>query len=578
MKKILYTIIIITTVFGSCKSDKEFLSEIPTDRLSVDNAYLNYAQFKTALNDLYRMVRLNYNNRDNGEDYYHFGTGTDNIFVSTSDNARFTDWTLVNPTSGTLNLYWANHFNMINQANNILTQTENPAVSLTDAEKQIVQAEARLFRAYGYRYLSFLFGGMPILDKPTVEPKLDYVRTTRTETYDFIIKDLEFASANLPVTTSEPGRLVKAAAFHYLAELYIAQGDEKKDVSLYNKAIEAASIVINKQAGDYQLMTQRFGWRSNVAGKNVFWDMFQMRSTSSVSNYNYPTNKEAIWVMQIDKFLTGGLSGQLTTRTNQERAYWPSFWALTKFGYTGVARDWMGRGISMVRPTNYFNYHVWNNSGPDDMRNSPVNIQRVFVAPPPLIGGVERPGYDTTYVTTVRLFSGRDTVVRLKPGDPIRREWLTSRQDTMERVFPRIMKMGSDWHYAGDPSNGFAQESYAIRLAETYLLRAEANMKAGNLAAAAADINAVRNRAGATPVTPGEVNIDYILDERIRELFGEELRTVTLTRLGLLYDRTKRFGYVVSQNTVDTKNNLMPIPQTVIDANSQAVFEQNPGY
>lgn len=578
MNKIFLIIIFAALTIGGCTSDKEFLKEIPTDRLTVDNAYLNYAQFKTALNDLYWNVRLNYNNRDNGEDYFHFGTGTDNLFVSTSDNARFTDWTLVNPTSSIFNDVYNRQFFMINQVNNILAQTENPVVTLTNDEKLIVQAEARFFRAYAYRYLSFLFGGMPVIDKPTIGPKLDYVRNTRAEVYDFAIKDLEFASINLPTTTSEPGRLVKAAAYHTLAEMYVAQGDEKKDAAMYAKAIEAATKVINKQVGDYQLMTARFGWRSNVAGKNVFWDMFQMRSAASVSNYNYPTNKEAIWVMQIDKFLTGGLSGGLTTRTNQERAYWPSFWALTKFGYTGVARDWMGRGISMVRQTNYFNFQLWNNSGPDDMRNSPVNIQRVFVAPPPLIGGVERPGYDTTYVTTVRLFDGRDTVVRLKPGDPIKPEWLTSRQDTMERVFPRIMKMGSDWHYAGDPSNGFAQESYAIRLAETYLIRAEANMKAGNLAAAAADINAVRNRAGATPVTVAEVNIDYILDERIRELFGEELHTLTLCRLGLLYDRTKRFGYVVSQNTVQQKNNLMPIPQNVIDANSGAKFEQNPDY
>ena len=148
----------------------------------------------------------------------------------------------------------------------------------------------------------------------------------------------------------------------------------------------------------------------------------------------------------------------------------------------------------------------------------------------------------------------------------------------MERVFPRVMKMGSDWHYNADPSNGFAQESYAIRLAETYLVRAEAYMKAGDNLKAADDINAVRNRAGAIAVTPGEVTIDYILDERIRELFGEELHTLTLTRLGLLYDRTKRFGQETSRQTVAEKNNLMPIPQAVIDANSLADFPQNPGY
>lgn len=581
MKKILYgssLALALSLVCGGCKKDDEFLKETPSDFLTTSNAFINFAQFKTGLNDLYRLVRLNYNNRDSGDDFFHFGSGTDNIFPP-FDNNNFTDWNLVNPVLGELRDVYARHYTMIYNANTILAQTENPAVTLTPAQKLIVQAEARFFRAYAYRYLSYLFGGVPILDKPVTTPNLAYTRPSRAQVYDFCVKDFQFAAENLPQTTSEAGRLVKAAAYHHLAEMLIALGDESKSPDNYTKAIDAASKVIDKQVGDYSLMTQRFGWRKDIAGKNVFWDMFQMRSTASYSNYNYQNgNKEAIWVMQVDKFLTGGLGVNLTTRTDQERAFWPSFWALEKFGYSQPARDWTGRGISLVRPTNYFTYFLWNNSGPNDMRNSEVNIQRTFYAPPPIINGKEVPGYDTTYTTQVTLFDGTPFTVKLKPGDPIKKEWLTTRQDTMERVFPRVMKMGSDWHYAGDPSNGFAQESYAIRLAETYLVRAEAYMKAGDNAKAAADINAVRGRAGATPADPGEINIDYILDERIRELFGEELHTLTLTRLGLLYDRTKKYGYVVSQQTVQPRNNLFPIPQSVIDANSQAEFAQNPGY
>lgn len=578
MKKLIYSAVLMLFISGCQKKDDEFLKETPTDFLTTSNAYLNYAQFKTGLNELYRQVRFEYNNRDVGDDFFHFGSGTDNIFPP-FDNNLFTDWTLINPTTSVLSVVYTRHSQMIYFANNILEQSENPETTLTAAEKLTVQAEARFFRAYAYRYLSFLFGGVPIVEKNVTKPRLDFTRNTRAEVYDFCVKDFEFAAANLPKTTTEAGRLVKAAADHCLAEMYVALGDETKNAALYTKAVEAATRVINGTDGDYQLMKTRFGWRKDAAGKNVYWDMFQMRSTTSQSNYNYQSgNKEAIWVMQVDKFLTGGLGANLTTRTDQERAFWPSFWALEKFGYSGPARDWMGRGISMVRPTNYFTYQLWNTSGANDIRNSPASIQRYFVAPYPIKNGKEDPNYDTTYSTNVTLFDGSKIVVKLKPMDTIRKEWLTSRQDTMERVFPRVMKMGSDFHYAGDPSNGFAQESYAIRLAETYLVRAEAYMKAGQADKAAADINVVRSRAGATAATAAEINIDYILDERIRELFGEELHTLTLTRLGLLYDRTKRFGYVVSQNTVQPKNNLMPIPQSVIDANSQAIFEQNTGY
>jgi hypothetical protein len=578
MKKLIYSAVLILFISSCQKKDDEFLKETPTDFLTTSNAYLNYAQFKTGLNELYRQVRFEYNNRDVGDDFFHFGSGTDNIFPP-FDNNLFTDWTLINSTTSVLSVVYTRHFQMIYFANNILEQSENPETTLTPAERLTVQAEARFFRAYAYRYLSFLFGGVPIVEKNVTKPRLDFTRNTRAEVYDFCVKDFEFAATNLPKTTTEAGRLVKAAADHCLAEMYVALGDETKNTAMYAKAVEAASRVINGADGDYQLMKNRFGWRKDVAGKNVYWDMFQMRSTTSQSNYNYQSgNKEAIWVMQVDKFLTGGLGVNLSTRTDQERAFWPSFWALEKFGYSGPARDWMGRGISMVRPTNYFTYSLWNNSGPNDIRNSSACIQRYFVAPYPIKNGKEDPNYDTTYSTNVTLFDGSKITVKLKPADTIRKEWLTSRQDTMERVFPRVMKMGSDWHYAADPSNGFAQESYAIRLAETYLVRAEAYMKAGDLSQAADDINVVRSRAGATPATAAQINIDYILDERIRELFGEELHTLTLTRLGLLYDRTKRFGYVVSQNTVQPKNNLMPIPQSVIDANSQAIFEQNTGY
>lgn len=72
---------------------------------------------------------------------------------------------------------------------------------------------------------------------------------------------------------------------------------------------------------------------------------------------------------------------------------------------------------------------------------------------------------------------------------------------------------------------------YVIRLAETYLLLAEAYLNKGDKASAADAINVVRARAKAPLCTAADVTIDYILDERARELYGEEHRAVTLSRL-----------------------------------------------
>ncbi len=118
-----------------------------------------------------------------------------------------------------------------------------------------------------------------------------------------------------------------------------------------------------------------------------------------------------------------------------------------------------------------------------------------------------------------------------------------------------------------------------MRLAETYLLRVEAYLLNGDKQSAADDINVVRGRAHATPVSAGQVDLDYILDERLRELIIEEPRRLTLNRMDKLVDRTLRYNtFPSTQRTIKEFNRWFPIPQTFIDANFGAKIEQNPGY
>ncbi len=120
-------------------------------------------------------------------------------------------------------------------------------------------------------------------------------------------------------------------------------------------------------------------------------------------------------------------------------------------------------------------------------------------------------------------------------------------------------------------------DSYIIRLAETYLLRAEAHIGKGDFVRAAADINVVRARAYASPALPEQMNIDYVLDERARELHWEELRLMTLMRMGKMVERVRRYNTLVGHGIADHQN-LWPIPFREIETNSEAVLEQNPGY
>ncbi|WP_342648704.1 RagB/SusD family nutrient uptake outer membrane protein [Mucilaginibacter sp. CSA2-8R] len=184
------------------------------------------------------------------------------------------------------------------------------------------------------------------------------------------------------------------------------------------------------------------------------------------------------------------------------------------------------------------------------MRNSKYNIRRTFY-----------------YNNTATSFFGKQVEKR------------TTQEDTMRNVYPYLRKVEGK-PFNGDPTSGGTGKDFMIyRLAETYLLRAEAYLGQGNLANAAADINAVRTRSNAKPISASDVNIDYILDERARELITEERRRMTLSRLGKLVERTKKYQTRTDvKATIQSFHELYPIPQSAIDANFGAKLDQNPGY
>jgi hypothetical protein len=135
--------------------------------------------------------------------------------------------------------------------------------------------------------------------------------------------------------------------------------------------------------------------------------------------------------------------------------------------------------------------------------------------------------------------------------------------------------------YAPQAGNGYNHKDiYALWLAETLLLRAEAYVRLNNLPAAAADMNLIRARAQATPVSSQNVTLDYILDEYTRELYGESMRTITLRRMDKLVERVKLYqdNPMLPGGNIKDHHKLWPIPQTVIDLNLDAIMEQNPGY
>lgn len=91
------------------------------------------------------------------------------------------------------------------------------------------------------------------------------------------------------------------------------------------------------------------------------------------------------------------------------------------------------------------------------------------------------------------------------------------------------------------------------------------------------DLNELRSRAQTRQITdPGEVTLDFILDEQMRELYFEDFRVPTLCRLGKMVERSRKYN-PFGMNVGDHQN-LFPIPYSEIEKNIFGKIDQNPQY
>lgn len=577
--------VLITAPMVSCDNDR-FLDE-PVFQLTTASSYSTPAQIELAINNLHNRMQFLSFSQYQYHNYIMTGIGLDG-FTSTTNSFITSNWSMLTPTEPGYISHWTTYLSqMITYANNVIKACNNPDVKfVNDQQKNELLAEGMFFRAWVHRCLVGLFGDWPIITEVQKTPKLDYVRAPRVEVWKQCKTDLTFAAANLPKTTSKPGRIVRAAADHLLAEICISLGDHTKEAKYYDEAITAASNVINGTDGDYQLMKSRFGKRATEAGKDVYWDLFR------AGNFNYQEgNKEAIWVVQYDYAnAIGGTGGMPNSATANklllEFAFQSTSYFVDRqlkdasgksyyfFGDGAVkfpdgkssqtGSDARGVGAAHNRATNYFFYTIWENNG-SDIRNSEANIER----------NIKQAG-GKPWSEVFDEIKSRGDWNKIIPNDTIR------------SVYPRIWKFSTDKHINGN-QEFYDADIYIMRLPETYLLRAEAYMKKGAIGQAKDDINTVRSRSNARLISDAEVTIDYILDERMRELFGEEYRLVTLTRLSskenpVLVNRVKKYGWkwpdLPNENRPNIQNHqwLYPVPQSVIDANTEAEFKQNEGY
>ncbi len=584
MKKIYSIILTVILIAGGLSCKKNFLDEEPLDFLSSANAFKTAADFEASTNNLYFLLRDElFTGGENDPFEYIYRTDA-GLFVPSSVppnlNADYA------PLSGLPTRHWNAWYKIVSESNTIISRI--PASQLSAGDKELFEAKARFFRAYAYSRLAYLFGGVPLVLEEVVEAKTDYTRATRKEVYAQCIEDLVFAAGKLPaINKVKDGEVSNLAAQHLLAELYIADGQ-------FDKAVTAASVVIDDP--NTELMTSRFGKKKDVIPGDVYWDLFRRGNQNRGAG-----NKEGILVIQIENDTKGGAGSTSTAHPfnnlyNLERVHPPLIRDVQLPDVSGTkamaywpASDYTsgGRGVGFLAPSDYFVHKAYQVQGdaaaviPDsvaDIRNANHNLVRKFK--------VTRPGNSRFPVGTEIDFDNIPAGARgfggspLKSGDVANRAFYPYQTKCTEPGdHPANLYAGSTVYPALLISNaaGTYRDEYLYRLAETYLLRAEAYLGQGNNASAAADINIVRARSKASPVAAARVDIDFILDERMREFGVEEKRMFTLMRLGKWYDRIMKCNPFYAPSA-DPKYNLWPIPYSEIERNNGAVLEQNPGY
>lgn len=422
------------------------------------------------------------------------------------------------------------------------------------------KAEVRFLRAYYYYLLVEQFGNVAIVTDEITTPITNFPQNTEKEVYDFILTELKDVVNVLPASQTDYGRITQGATKHLLSLVYLTRGyksfAESNDFTL---AASLADEVIN-------------------SGKYALQPTFQ-----GVFTPGNEKNSEIIFSIQYDATSLGSLYGG----NGQMCLFGFELWKKVNGGFE-IGNTTYGWKKNQFMPTQFL-YSLYDTSM--DSRYDATFKSEFYATISEASIGLKTgdlrlyfPKYDQTFTAADSL-----AIMKDNPNAIIitKSNW---KQD-IENVggsgmCPMVWKFYDP--EATFPSNNTnytsTRDIFMFRLADTYLMATEAYYKAGNSEKAAERINSVRQRAALAgmsdkmKVSASDVNIDFILDERARELVGEYKRWMDLKRTGKLIERTLKYNNLAGKiNKMDDHILLRPIPQSVIDQGTGTVT-QNKGY
>ena len=434
--------------------------------------------------------------------------------------------------------FWKETYNGIMYANTIIQYVDN-VEELDEATKNAYKGRAYFHRAFRYYALVFQFGDVPLVTKILEVPKQNYRSTKREAILQMITQDLEFAVQWVPDQKDMNliGIVNKGACRMLLAKCYLALGE-------YALAKEQTDILID-QSGYSLISGDSFG-TFNDGGepatwpitRNVIWDMHRAENKLISSNSevimgipNRGSEAESFVKMLTMRILYPFVFNSAIQSKDSKQALMNIKRNSADYNSTYDYMRAFGRGIATFRPTYFQTHTLWEVNGKMDATDLRHNSE---------VGNwVRMEDYrvnnkaSSEFGNPVALFNDNG---KLLCNDTIRRWFdVPHYKFYFDDPVNEANISGSDGNRGA--TNGGNADWYLYRLAEAYLLRAEAKFYLGDDTGAASDVNEVRKRAKCTELYT-TVTIGDIMNERARELYWEEWRNVELTRVSLCLARS----------------------------------------
>lgn len=580
-----------------------------------------------------------------GQAYYYNSclTGTDEATWGWSADGNFKDADLsgvgnLTATTCRSDALWGTAFSNINTANGVIENGAEVGVN------ESLVSEARFFRAFDYFLLVQTFGGVP-LDlgsgelKFNITPSRTSVRNTVPEVYTkAIFPDLLTAIENLPANPRVTGGVTKTVARLYLAKAYLTYAwwlknpnniptypecqrtdPDGHDAAWYFQQAYDVAVTAIENPGPFGL--QESFWMVN-AGPNdrnmeilLYADHTQEDEYYNGGSLSYggggaPDNF-AGWMMNWNYTDARSADNQAVINRIAEQCYgrpWtrmaPPLGVFTKTFADKVNDSRYDGTFTTVYRGN------WSTAGQNWESVTNANGMKVKE---------REPIFSFVFQDMDKIdYTGEGSKSNLGAGTlPGRPDWVLGLDAVGRYVYPGLWKLGpyrtDNGSGAGQPNAGSTRPYNIAKFSELYLVAAEAAVEGAATQAgkSARDlVNVLRARAGRwtysnaeykevdrdfsaemTAATPATIDINYILDERSREFYGEGYRWFDLVRTQKWNEYAD--SYVICggkgdhnpqtySRTIEAFHYLRPIPQGQLDGMEMTEEEkdayQNPGY